>query len=226
MRIPRPTYSGTTATLALFVALGGSSYAALNLTGADIRNGSLTGSDVENGSLKGRDIDNGTIRGSDLKNGSVTSSDIDDASLKAADFEAGQLPAGPAGPAGPSGPQGAAGPQGPQGDHGLRGPQGDHGLLGPQGPAGATNVVARRSDLDVPSGQIRTVVASCLAGEVAVGGGGAVAGGSNYIEFDEPREDDGSIPEDGEPATKWAIRAINFTGNPQVANAHVLCASP
>ena len=32
MRIPHPTYAGVTATLALFIALGGSSYAALNVS--------------------------------------------------------------------------------------------------------------------------------------------------------------------------------------------------
>ncbi|MGH2946858.1 MAG: hypothetical protein ACRDPC_11455 [Solirubrobacteraceae bacterium] len=51
MRIPRFTYSGVTATAALFVALGGSSYAAITITGGNVANGSLTGSDVKNGSL-------------------------------------------------------------------------------------------------------------------------------------------------------------------------------
>ena len=122
MRTRRPTYAGVTATLALFVALGGSSYAAVKITSADVRNGSLTGSDIRNGSLKGRDVDNGALSGSDLKNGSVTSSDIDDASLLAADFKSGELPAGPAG---------------------VQGPQG---VPGPEGPAGATSVVARRTN--------------------------------------------------------------------------------
>jgi hypothetical protein len=50
------SYANVTATLALFIALGGSSYAALQLTGRDIRNNSLTGRDVRNNSLTGRDI--------------------------------------------------------------------------------------------------------------------------------------------------------------------------
>jgi hypothetical protein len=198
MKTRRPTYAGVTATLALFVALGGSSYAAVTITSANVRNNSLTGSDVKNESLKSGDIDNGTVTGSDLKNGSVSSSDIDDASLLGADFKAGELPAGPAGPA------------------------------GPQGPAGANNVVARRANEVVPDNQFRVVVASCLSGEVAVGGGGGVTGFLNdaSIFFDEPREEDGSDPEDGEPATKWAVGAANSSGNTQIANAHVLCASP
>ena len=46
MRIPRPSYAGVTATLALFVALGGSSDAALTMSGKDIRNGTVTSSDL------------------------------------------------------------------------------------------------------------------------------------------------------------------------------------
>jgi hypothetical protein len=44
MRIPRPTYAGVAATTALFIALGGTSYATLSIGGKQIRNGSVTGS--------------------------------------------------------------------------------------------------------------------------------------------------------------------------------------
>ena len=40
-----------TATIALFVALGGTSYAAVTLTGANIRNGTVTGVDLKNESV-------------------------------------------------------------------------------------------------------------------------------------------------------------------------------
>jgi hypothetical protein len=95
-RFPRPTYGSVTATLALFAALGGTSYAALTVTGANIKNGSLTGADIRDGSLKGRDV----------RNRSLTGADVRDGSLLAADFGAGELPAGAAGPAGPQGPAG------------------------------------------------------------------------------------------------------------------------
>lgn len=55
------TYANVTATLALFIALGGSSYAALQLTGRDIRNNSLTGRDIRTNSLTGRDIKEGRL---------------------------------------------------------------------------------------------------------------------------------------------------------------------
>jgi hypothetical protein len=50
------TYANVVATIALFVALGGSSYAALRLTGRDIRDGSLTGRDLKRNSLGGKRI--------------------------------------------------------------------------------------------------------------------------------------------------------------------------
>jgi hypothetical protein len=50
------TYANVTATLALFIALGGSSYAALNLTGRDIKDGSLTHRDLKRNSLGGTRI--------------------------------------------------------------------------------------------------------------------------------------------------------------------------
>jgi hypothetical protein len=90
--MPRLTYANVVATLALFVALGGTSYAALQITGRDVRDGTLRGRDIRAGSLKSKQVKNG--------------------SLLARDFKAGQLPAGAPGPAGPAGPAGAAGAAG------------------------------------------------------------------------------------------------------------------
>ena len=49
--MPRLTYSNVTATLALFIALGGSSYAAVKITGRDVANRSLTGKDIKKRSV-------------------------------------------------------------------------------------------------------------------------------------------------------------------------------
>jgi hypothetical protein len=83
----RLTYANVVATLALFVALGGSSYAAIQVTGKDVKNSSLTGKDIKDSSLK--------------------TSDVEDGSLLAGDFKPGQLPAGPPGAAGPKGDPGS-----------------------------------------------------------------------------------------------------------------------
>ena len=102
----RLTFSNAIALIALFVALGGSSYAAAQLTGASIRDNTITTKDVRNGSLLAKD------------------------------FKAGQLPAGPqgaqgaAGPQGPQGVTGERGPEGPKGATGATGPQGVPGLSG------------------------------------------------------------------------------------------------
>jgi hypothetical protein len=95
----RLSYANVAATLALFVALGGTSYAALTITGKNIKNSSLTGADIKNSSLKTSDIKNNSLKTSDIKN----------SSLLAQDFKAGQLPAGPKGATGaPGAPGGAA----------------------------------------------------------------------------------------------------------------------
>ena len=84
----RLTYANVVATLALFVALGGS-YAAISVTGKNVKNGSLTGKDV--------------------KNSSLTTSDVKNRSLLSKDFKPGQLPAGAKGAPGQNGRDGASG---------------------------------------------------------------------------------------------------------------------
>jgi hypothetical protein len=90
------SYANVMATIAVFVALGGSSYAAIKITGNNVKDGTLTGIDVKNSTLTGNDVRNG--------------------SLSAADF-AGALPAaqGAQGPQGLQGPQGVPGPKGDSG---------------------------------------------------------------------------------------------------------------
>jgi len=91
----RLSYANVAATLALFVALGGTSYAALTITGKNVKNSSLTGADVKNSSLK--------------------TSDIKNSSLLAQDFKPGQQLAGPEGPKGATGTTGATGAPGAPG---------------------------------------------------------------------------------------------------------------
>jgi hypothetical protein len=78
------------ACLALFVALGGTSYAAAKLPANSV----------------------GTKQ---LKGNAVTSAKIKNKSLQANDFASGQLPSGPAGPGGPAGPAGPKGEPGASG---------------------------------------------------------------------------------------------------------------
>lgn len=98
----RLSYANVVASLALFAALGGSSYAAISITGKHVRDGSLSGRDVRNASL--------------------TSGDVRDQSLLAQDFKQGQLPAGPKGDKGDPGAPGQIGPKGDKGEPGPAGP--------------------------------------------------------------------------------------------------------
>lgn len=50
------TYANVMATLAVFIALGGSSYAALNITGRDVKDGSLTHRELKRNTLGGTRI--------------------------------------------------------------------------------------------------------------------------------------------------------------------------
>ena len=88
----RLTYADVMATFAVFVALGGSSYAAVKITSRDVKDNSLT------------------------------TKDIKDRSLLSKDFKKGQLPGGARGQAGPQGQTGPQGPQGPAGADGSPGP--------------------------------------------------------------------------------------------------------
>ena len=124
------------ALLALFVALGGTGYAAATITSSQVKDGSLSGRDIKDSSLTGRDVRNG--------------------SLKSADFGAGQLPSGPAGAAGQQGAAGATGPQGPAGD---RGPAGDPGPTGPPGNSDGRHA-ARLSEIQIASLPTSNVVVS------------------------------------------------------------------
>jgi hypothetical protein len=90
MRLPSPATA--IALVALFVAVGGTAYAAATVTGRDIRNGTVTTADIKNRSLKAVDFRRGTIR-------------------RGARGATG--PGGPIGPVGPRGLTGATGPAGP-----------------------------------------------------------------------------------------------------------------
>jgi hypothetical protein len=56
MRLSRPTPALVIAVIALFVAMGGTGYAALKVTGKNVKNGSLSGKDVKKNSLTGKQI--------------------------------------------------------------------------------------------------------------------------------------------------------------------------
>jgi hypothetical protein len=112
--------------IALVVAMGGTSYAAVTLP----RN---------------------SVGSKQLKNNAVNSSKVKNGSLVKGDFKTGQLPSGPQGPLGPQGPvgpPGATGAQGPKGDPGVLGF-----YIGDTGP-GANQALCDAGDVAVGGGGI------------------------------------------------------------------------
>ena len=99
----RVRHSTVAAYTALFLTLGGTSYA------------------VATGSIDSREIKNNTVRSKDVRNNEIRSSDVRNSSLLARDFKQGELPAGPRGATGATG---GAGPRGPQGVPGSPGRDG------------------------------------------------------------------------------------------------------
>jgi hypothetical protein len=120
----RLSYANVMATLGVFIALGGSSYAALKVTGRNVPDGSLSGKDLKNNSVKSADVSGLTRR----------------------DFRRGELTVAPQilkGDPGPAGPEGAAGPQGLAGEQGAQGEPGP--LIQPEDWQAAPSV--RASDI-------------------------------------------------------------------------------
>ena len=103
------SYANVVATLAMFIALGGTSYAAVELG----RN-----------AVKARHIAPNAVYGGKVRNGSLTAADIK-----------GGLKPGPPGANGQPGAQGPAGAKGEPGAQGTQGPKGDKGDKGETGPS-------------------------------------------------------------------------------------------
>jgi hypothetical protein len=98
-RRPKLSYANVTATLAVFLSLGGVSYAAV-------------------------EIPRNSVGTPQLRDGAVDSAKIKDGALQYEDFGFGETPAGLEGPRGPKGVRGARGPKGAKGATGAAGAAG------------------------------------------------------------------------------------------------------
>lgn len=107
----RPSPAMVVACLALLVALGGTSVAAVN----QIARNSVGTVQLRDNAVTTRKLRNNSITTPKIRNNSINTFKIRNRSLLRVDFAPGQLPAGPTGPQGPAGPAGAAGPAGPAG---------------------------------------------------------------------------------------------------------------
>jgi hypothetical protein len=71
------------ALIALFVALGGSSYAAIKIGAGDLKQGAVGSRAIADNSVRSQDVRNGTVAGKDVKDDSLTNADINNQGLQA-----------------------------------------------------------------------------------------------------------------------------------------------
>src|SRR4051794_33857089 len=73
LRLPRPSPALVISLIALFVALGGTSYAAIKIGAHNLRTGSVGSRAVKNGTLRGRDIRRASLSGREINEGRLGS---------------------------------------------------------------------------------------------------------------------------------------------------------
>jgi hypothetical protein len=207
-------HSTVVAYLALFVALGGSAYAAATITGKHIKDGTVTGRDVKNRSLSTNKL-----------SAEALSSLAGPAGSQGVRGQQGQPgPKGDQGSAGPKGDQGSAGPKGdqgpagPKGDTGLRGEPGPAGPQGPIGPIGITGLQYVTKSTRIYTDMYTKWSVTCPSGKKALGGGVAsatdVVFGKTLLE---------SAPLDN--GTGWMAKVMNTHGAPITEYVWAVCAN-
>jgi hypothetical protein len=198
----RLSYANVVASLALFLALGGVSWAAVTLPA-------------------------GSVGNRQLKRNAVTTAKVRDRSLLLKDFKPGQLAPSQRGESGPPGPKGDPGAPGPAGDTGPAGRAGDRGAAGAPGAPGATNVVTRTAQTNLAPGGRTLFLVQCLPGERAVGGGAGLPGGSvAELQQSKPVGDNGSALGEGQTPSGWASLIKSGEAEEKVATGYAVCARP
>ena len=154
LRRLHPSPSMAVAGIALFVALAGTSVAAVSVV-----------------------LPRNSVGPLQLQPNSVNSAKVQNGSLLKVDFKAGQIPTGKTGPAGPAGAVGPAGPAGAAGAAGVASPGYVAQVLTASATSGSSTSSTSFSDLSnasvnvvVPSGETDQVTAYFSAGSACYGG--------------------------------------------------------
>lgn len=244
------TYANVITTLALFLVLSGTAWAATTLkrdsvTSASIRDRSVTGSDVKNGTLTARDLAAGAVTSREAAKLSAKDLSPAVAALLAGGASGTSGAAGATGPAGSSGangPSGTAGPGGATGATGSSGapgasgakgllgaagaigPIGPAGLPGPRGGLGGDDVHRWNQDsqfaLHVPPNGSASEKIECIYGPWRALSGGYEAEAPGVVVERSAPADIGS---DGLPKA-WEVAASNTTNVQQKVMLYVNCA--
>ncbi|HEV7805905.1 MAG TPA: hypothetical protein VGO80_08805 [Solirubrobacteraceae bacterium] len=188
------SFANVTSMMALTVALGGTSYAAITLPA---------------NSVGSKQIKAGAVKGSEIGGGAVTSAKVRNGSLLAQDFKGGQLPAGAAGATGAPGPAGSPGAAGAPGPAGATG--------------GFASVTARSATatVDLGSNAKASYDVYCPAGQQGAGGGGRgddTASQLTSVTSSRPAVSTTSTepPGQGQSFTGWRITVSNLGANPGI----------
>jgi hypothetical protein len=121
-RLPRPTYAQVTATLALFVALGGTGYAATTIGTSQIANNAITTPKIKNAAVTTAKLKNTAVTGAKIASNAVGTAKIANAAVTTPKIAAGAVTASQLAPATLAALQGRTGPPGPAGPPGAVGP--------------------------------------------------------------------------------------------------------
>ena len=181
------SFANVISVLALMIALGGTSYAAIS---------------IPKNSITSAQIKKGAVAASDLRANAVTAEKVKDGSLKKADFAAAELPAGP---------RGLTGAPGPKGDPGLQGLQG---LVGTTGPATVYRAQAATDLLDGIKGSYDVY---CPAGQQAIAGGvrgDDTLSEATSVTSSRPAisSSNSEPPANGQGFTGWRVTVTNILG--------------
>jgi hypothetical protein len=185
----RLSYANVMATIAVFVALGGTGYAAVKLP-------------------------KNSVGASQIRTGGVGSAEIKNGALRKVDFNATDFPLGAQGP---QGPQGLKGDNGAKGDKGDPGTDGTNGTNGAPGTVGAATTVFFKAPTDLVDNSNMSYGAFCPAGKQAIAGGGRgddTQSESTILTNTRPAISAGNTepPLAGQGFMGWRITVVNPTG--------------
>jgi hypothetical protein len=195
----RPSPAMVVACIALLVALGGTSVAAV--------------SQLARNSVGTPQLRNDAVTNVKIRNNAVNSAKVANRSLLRTDFAPGQLPAGP------TGPQGPAGPAGPAGAAGAAGPRG---VVGTVTVRTQTVLISDAVDNDVYTGA--ELQSQCNSGELAISGGAGWSDSDPGLELFVGRLV--PVTDAQSRVVGFLASGLNDSGQASTFRVHALCYTP
>lgn len=197
--VRRPSPAMIVACIALLVALGGTSVAAV--------------SQLAPNSVGTPQLRNGAVTNPKIRNNAINSSKVANRSLLRSDFAPGQLPAGP------TGPQGPAGPAGPAGAAGAAGPRG---VIGTVTVRTQTVTISDALDNDLyTSAELQSL---CNSGELAISGGAGWSDSDPTLELFVGRLV--PVTDAQNRVVGFLASGLNDSGQSSTFRVHSLCYTP